>query len=193
MEVQYFGALAIHHKITHCWSELPSDKVDALRQEIFQLIFRFSNGPKVVLTRSCTALAALVLHLVTDQWPNAIADIVTNFETVDFPNVSMEDKCTALLEILTVIPEEFQTSKMEKNNLRQVRQGIKTGSKCVLDLFIQLIKSGQPQITEKAIKALASWLDLDLPLDEVIEHIELCFETMKTPKYFEVSGNYKVN
>lgn len=46
MEVQYFGALAIHHKITHCWDELPKDKVDELRQEIFQLIFRFSNGPK---------------------------------------------------------------------------------------------------------------------------------------------------
>ena len=65
MEVQYFGALAIHHKITHCWDELPSDKIDELRQEIFQLIFRFSNGPKVVLTRACTALAALVLHLGT--------------------------------------------------------------------------------------------------------------------------------
>ena len=142
----------------------------------------------VVLTRACTALAALVLHLVTDSWPNAVADIVTNFETVDFPNVSMEDKCTALLEILTVIPEEFQTSKMEKSQLRQVRAGIKSGSKCVLDLFLQLIRSGQSTIVERSIKALASWLELDLPLDQVVEHIELCFETMKTPKYFEVSG-----
>ena len=142
----------------------------------------------VVLTRACTALAALVLHLVTESWPNAVSDIVTNFETVDFPNVSMEDKCTALLEILTVIPEEFQTSKMEKNQLRQVRAGIKSGSKCVLDLFLQLIRSGQSTIVERSIKALASWLDLDLPLDQVVQHIELCFDTMKTPKYFEVSG-----
>ena len=72
---------------------------------------------------------------VTDSWPNAVADIVTNFETVDFPNVSMEDKCTALLEILTVIPEEFQTSKMDKNQLRQVRTGIKSGSKLGMALF----------------------------------------------------------
>ena len=57
----------------------------------------------MVLTRSCTALAALVIHRVTHSWPDAIQDIVQNFQNIDFPNVSMENKCMALLEILTGI------------------------------------------------------------------------------------------
>ena len=27
-KVQYFGAIAIHYKITNCWVELPPDKVE---------------------------------------------------------------------------------------------------------------------------------------------------------------------
>ena len=30
LKVQYFGAIAIHYKITHCWVELPPDKVELI-------------------------------------------------------------------------------------------------------------------------------------------------------------------
>ena len=31
-KVQYFGAIAIHYKITNCWVELPPDKVEDFLQ-----------------------------------------------------------------------------------------------------------------------------------------------------------------
>ena len=128
-----------------------------------------------------------------EQWPSAVADIVSNFESADFPDLTPEDRCTALLEILTVLPEEYSTSKLDKSQQRQVRAGIKAGAGCVLDLLLQLIRSNQPAIVERAIKALASWLDLDLPLDSVTEHVELCFAMIKTPKYFEVAVDAIMN
>jgi len=39
-----------------------------------------------------------------------------------------------------------------------------------------------------AIKALGSWLALELPLVDVVQHLDLCFQTIQNPKYFEVSG-----
>ena len=147
----------------------------------------------MVLTRSSTALAALVIHLVTQDWPNAINDIIHNFQTVDFPNVSIENKCIALLEILTVIPEEYQTCRLEKAQKREVRNGIKNGCSSVLELFLQLLNSGQSSIIEKTIKSLASWLALELPLDQTKQLIDVCFETVKNSKYFDGSVDAIMN
>lgn len=72
-----------------------------------------------------------------------------------------------------------------------------------MNLLLQLINSGQETIIEKglfpvlmgtifivfiAIKALGSWLALELPLVDVVQHLDLCFQTIQNPKYFEVSG-----
>ena len=39
IKVQYFGAIAIHYKITHCWVELPPDKVDFDHRYFFKMIY----------------------------------------------------------------------------------------------------------------------------------------------------------
>ena len=103
-----------------------------------------------------------------------------------------------------MIPEEYQTCRLDKTQKRDVRNGIKNGASCVLNLLLQLINSGQETIIEKglfpvfipkhllilfiAIKALGSWLALELPLVDVVQHLDLCFQTIQNPKYFEVSG-----
>jgi len=94
----------------------------------------------MVLTRSCTALAALVIHRVTHSWPDAIQDIVQNFQNIDFPNVSMENKCMALLEILTgIFPRyllklslaqiEFISKILKSNTGRVSNMSIRQNSK----------------------------------------------------------------
>jgi len=94
--VQYFGANVLHYKIANCWSEIPQEQIADLRQTLMEtgwilklqsyvyfLVFRYANGPKIVLTRTCVALAALVLHLVTGFWDTAVNDIIHTLKNVE--------------------------------------------------------------------------------------------------------------
>ena len=50
-----------------------------------------------------------------------------------------------------MIPEEYQTCRLDKTQKRDVRNGIKNGASCVLNLLLQLINSGQETIIEKGL------------------------------------------
>ena len=60
-----------------------SFQIDELRQNILETIFHYAPGPKIVLTRLCVALSALVIHLVTGYWETAVKDIIHTLRTVE--------------------------------------------------------------------------------------------------------------
>lgn len=57
-------------------SELPSDQHPNLRVELFNAILRFSNGPRLVLTRLCVAMVLYAFQALPEVWPNALVSIV---------------------------------------------------------------------------------------------------------------------
>ena len=57
-------------------SELPPHQHSTLRVELFNAILRFSNGPRLVLTRLCVALVLYAFHALPTVWPNALVSIV---------------------------------------------------------------------------------------------------------------------
>lgn len=72
----------------------------------------------MVLTRLCVALASLALNTMPEAWPGAVAEMVRVFQE-EGGGVDGRARCLALLELLTVLPEEFQTSR-----LPQYRKGL---------------------------------------------------------------------
>ena len=58
-------------------------KIDELRQNILEVVFHYAPGPRIVLTRVCVALSALVIHLVTDYWETAVSDIIETLRGVE--------------------------------------------------------------------------------------------------------------
>lgn len=56
--------------------ELPAHQHVSLRMELFKAILRFSNGPKLVLTRLCVAMVMYAFHALPEVWPNALVSIV---------------------------------------------------------------------------------------------------------------------
>lgn len=189
VEVQYFGANVLHYKIANCWNEIPQEQIADLRQTLMETVFRYANGPKIVLTRTCVALAALVLHLVTGFWETAVNDIIHTLKNVEFAGASMVQKFIALLEILTVLPEELQTSRLDKARRRDVRVGLTKGAEQVLALLLQILTDASSDncAKEKALKCLASWLVLELPPDMTTNHVAICFDFIRQPELFEVS------
>ena len=119
-EIQYFGASALHIKISRYWNDIPADQYESLKSQLFTHITRFAGGSKIVLTRLCVALASLALSMMPEAWPCAVADMVRMFQAED-SNVDGRARCLALLELLTVLPEEFQTSRLPQYRKGQVR------------------------------------------------------------------------
>ena len=54
-----------------------------MRQNILEVVFHYAPGPRIVLTRVCVALSALVIHLVTDYWETAVKDIIDTLRNVE--------------------------------------------------------------------------------------------------------------
>jgi hypothetical protein len=79
LEVQNFGALMLHGKITRSWPELPSDQYDQLRLELFRALARFSAGPRLVLNQLCRALVGVAFNTMPERWPNTV---VTSIQTL---------------------------------------------------------------------------------------------------------------
>lgn len=118
-EIQYFGASALHTKISRYWSDIPTDQYESLKSQLFSQIACFSSGSKMVLTRLCVALASLALNTMPEAWPGAVAEMVRVFQE-DGGGVDGRARCLALLELLTVLPEEFQTSRLPQYRKGQV-------------------------------------------------------------------------
>ncbi|MBN3302222.1 IPO13 protein, partial [Amia calva] len=68
-EIQYFGASALHTKISRYWCDIPVEQYDSLKTQLFSQIARFASGSKIVLTRLCVALASLALNMMPEAWP----------------------------------------------------------------------------------------------------------------------------
>lgn len=65
------------------------------------------------------ALASLALNTMPEAWPGAVAEMVRVFQE-DGGGVDGRARCLALLELLTVLPEEFQTSRLPQYRKGQV-------------------------------------------------------------------------
>ena len=73
----------------------------------------------MVLTRLCVALASLALNTMPEAWPGAVAEMVRVFQE-EGGGVDGRARCLALLELLTVLPEEFHTSRLPQYRKGQV-------------------------------------------------------------------------
>lgn len=55
-EVQFFGAITLHSKLTKHWAEVPKEAHNEFKQKLLESIVLFGNGPKIVLCRLCISV-----------------------------------------------------------------------------------------------------------------------------------------
>ncbi|XP_036611200.1 importin-13 [Trichosurus vulpecula] len=193
-EIQYFGASALHIKISRYWSDIPADQYESLKAQLLAHIGRFASGSKIVLTRLCVALASLALSMMPEAWPCAVADMVRLFQAEATPGDG-QGRCLALLELLTVLPEEFQTSRLPQYRKSQVRAMLAQECRAIFPLLEQLLQ--QPSlpsaIKQKALKCFSSWVPLEVPLLDCERLIQAAFSALRDPELFDSSVEAIVN
>ncbi|KAK7805814.1 hypothetical protein U0070_003869 [Myodes glareolus] len=193
-EIQYFGASALHIKISRYWSDIPTDQYESLKAQLFTQITRFASGSKIVLTRLCVALASLALSMMPDAWPCAVADMIRLFQAEDSP-VDSQGRCLALLELLTVLPEEFQTSRLPQYRKGLVRTSLAVECGAVFPLLEQLLQqpSSPSCVRQKVLKCFSSWVQLEVPLQDCEALIQAAFAALQDSELFDSSVEAIVN
>ncbi|XP_061423786.1 importin-13 isoform X2 [Lethenteron reissneri] len=189
-EIQYFGASALHTKISRYWADIPSEQYEALKSQLSARIAQFADGPKMVLTRLCVALASLALNTLPDAWPTAVSDM-----TQAFP------PGPALLELLTVLPEELQTSRLAQHRKGVVRGVLaREAPACVFPLLLRLLEqggsggagdgaasAGATTLGQKVLRCFASWVQLDVPLTECEGLVHSTFRALRDAELFDTA------
>lgn len=52
-------------KLLKFWKEVPKEKYMELKEKIFEVIYKFSNGPPLVLNRLCIAVCVKICNFNT--------------------------------------------------------------------------------------------------------------------------------
>ncbi|CAK1553495.1 unnamed protein product [Leptosia nina] len=128
-EVQFYAATTLHTKILRCWLELPPETHEELKNKILQSVITYANGPKIVTNRLCTSLAAFILQQGTVD----LAPILSPLSTV--ANSSL------LLEVLTVLPEEYNSMTMGEVLRKKNRAALHQASPMVIDDMLKIFQS----------------------------------------------------
>ncbi|CAF5103363.1 unnamed protein product, partial [Rotaria magnacalcarata] len=122
--VQFFGAVALCNKISKHLSELDDNQIQQLFQQLIQrLIFYISIHSKQIITKLTVALDHLILHMIPDKWNNGIVTIVNLFTQSQnaFLLQHPEKGHLIVLNILTILPEEFSRVNVSKSQRSLIR------------------------------------------------------------------------
>lgn len=187
-EVQFFGANTIATKVSKCLGEIPEAQIPELQQKLLSMLSLYAQqGPKIVLTRLCVAVASLVNQTLPDRWQQPIASLITMFQA------EMESKGLAylnvLLELLTIIPEEFATASMLQSRRSVVRNYLGSDLNLVLGLLNKVFSQANMDSESMlhSIKCLQSWVQFGVPNENIEPLFDRLMATLQDDELYDSS------
>ncbi|XP_027349351.1 transportin MOS14 isoform X2 [Abrus precatorius] len=162
-EVEFFAAQILKRKIQNEGYLLQLGAKDALLNALLLAVKRFSSGPPQLLTQICLALSALVLQVVAHG--NPIEQLFYSLRNLQ----SQDDGNIAVLEMLTVLPEEVVDnqridSKVSSLHKSHYTQELLSHTPMVLEFLLQQSERNfdgsvqQHERNRKILRCLLSWV-----------------------------------
>nr|CAD7416746.1 unnamed protein product [Timema poppensis] len=139
----------------------------------------------------CWQLSAYVLQTLPSDWPTAIPDLIASLQPSSFPNIPSARLAWVLLQILTVLPEEFQSSHLAQNHKSAVRNELQKNIPIVLPLLESVLSTGVHEstydMTRQAVVCASAWFQLGVALpdcDRLADNlVALVFQTGSLPHH----------
>ncbi|CAN6470445.1 unnamed protein product [Victoria cruziana] len=162
-EVEFFAAQIIRRKIQSEGTYLHVGAKEALLSSLLVAAKRFSLGPHQLLTQICLALAALVLCAVEHKKP--IEQLFSSLQELQL----QDNGDIAVLEMLTVLPEEviedqYKNNKLSSSSRWKFGQELLSHTHAVLDFLMHQSQQRSAvgvQLHErnrKILRCLLSWV-----------------------------------
>ncbi|CAF1155266.1 unnamed protein product [Rotaria magnacalcarata] len=191
--VQFFGAVALCNKISKHLSELDDNEIQLLFQQLIQrLVFYMSINSKQISIKLVVALGHLILNMMPDKWKNGITAIITLFSQSqnEFLKEHPEKGHLIVLNILTILPEEFSRIVVSKAQRASIRGELENQFPVVLN-YIQFIISAynQPDILAKMFSCLSKWLEFGIAIIRVESLFDYLFNSLNNENIFDDASN----
>lgn len=198
LEVEFFAAQILKRKIQSEGHSLQLGVKDALLNALLVAAKRFSSGPPQLLTQICLALAALMLCALEHGKP--IEQLFYSLRTLQ----SQDDGNVAVLEMLTVLPEEVVDTqnadcRVSPAHRSQYGRELLSHTPMVLEFLLeqsQKISDGGVQLHErnrKVLRCLLSWVRAgcfsEIPRDSLPTHplLNFVFNSLQVPSSFDLA------
>ncbi|XP_011033715.1 PREDICTED: importin-13 isoform X2 [Populus euphratica] len=198
LEVEFFAAQILKRKIQSEGHSLQLGVKDALLNALLVAAKRFSSGPPQLLTQICLALAALMLCAV--EHGKSIEQLFYSLRTLQ----SQDDGNVAVLEMLTVLPEEVVDTqntdcRVSPAHRSQYGRELLSHTPVVLEFLLeqsQKISDGGVQLHErnrKVLRCLLSWVRAgcfsEIPRDSLPTHplLNFVFNSLQVPSSFDLA------
>jgi len=155
METCYIAAQTMRTKIQNSFHELPQESHASLRDSLMEHVRSVDeNTNNAIVTQLCLALADLAI-LMHAEWPSAVADLTTQLA----PN---HRHTWALLEILTVLPEEVQSRhlRLGQNRRNEITAHLTSSGAHIVIQFLNncLADTSKKRLTTNILRCFTSWL-----------------------------------
>lgn len=187
-EIQFFGASTLHLKISSHWHDLSAELRETFRSQLVTQVCHFALGPKMVLTRLCMALASLILHTLLDSWPSAVPDLLQAFQSGEC-TAEVDNQCLALLEVLTVLPEELLSRKFTSGNRASLQAALVQEWTLLCPVLRELMQceGSAYSVKERALRCLPSWFALGVDLGRSEGVLRDSLALIKVPELFDMA------
>ncbi|GAA5883264.1 hypothetical protein JCM3774_001788 [Rhodotorula dairenensis] len=155
IEPKLFAAQTFRNKITYDLEQLPSEQLLPLRDSLLSALRTFAQGPRVILTQICIALADMALQLTPAQWNDPVASMIDQFG-------KEPQMAAALLEFLQVLAEEYNSNfkiKVGNDFGREGDASVRRGEQVIglLSMYVQA-QGITPQLHNQCFATLGAWL-----------------------------------
>lgn len=172
-EIQFFGAVTLHSKLTKHWAEVPKEAHSEFKQKLLESIILFGNGPKIVLSQLCISMSVFIVHML--EHPTVIEEVTGMFLTEQLGNLSKNTQLEILMSVLEGIPDEADSvhTRIPRSMVREElnkKADFATGT--VINYLSEKLNSGRIEENEtyaliNATKSLITWLKYgNIRLDE---------------------------
>ncbi|KAJ3671776.1 hypothetical protein LUZ60_007855 [Juncus effusus] len=161
VEAHFFAAQILRRKIKSEGLYLRSEDKTVLLNALLLAAQRFSTGPSQLLTQICLAISSLMLKIDENELKLTMEHLFINLKKLE----CQENGCIAVLELLTVLPEEFtddsvKTKSCFKSELLLYTQ---TVMEFLLNQSEQRTNDGIKfhERNKKILRCLLSWVRAD--------------------------------
>lgn len=184
VEVQYFGASTLYTKIVKFYHELDPQKQNDLKNQLIQLLVTYLSldGLRIVETRIVVCLAAYVVRSVTNSWENAITDLVQTLQPNKLLHIPVNRVLQALMDLLSTIPEEYQTSYLTQHQKIIIRSALLKFNEQIFSIVLAVLSEQQlsEEIKLSAIKCFSNWSQNTGPLILADNHEDIVLHVLRS-------------
>ncbi|KAK0538574.1 Nuclear import receptor [Tilletia horrida] len=187
VEARLFAAQTFRSKVVYDLDQVPKASLPSLRDTLLNALEAYGAGPRVLQTQVALALSALALQMT--DWQRPVPAVIERFGN----NPAM---VPALLELLSVLPEEIVTNHRIPVDEITYHQRVTEVLTAHVDDVLKLLslyataKGVTSQIQNGVFNCLASWLksgEISISTFAGTPLFDLCFQALASDELFDVA------